>query len=244
MVLNIEAFTHQGVLRSINQDSILVNDKVLNQGTFSQTIESPACFFVADGVGGLPHGEMAAKLVLESLNDTLTLNDNPEIENIAGICHAINHQLIMFGEENPKYAGMATTLAGIIFNQKKYLVINAGDSQVMLLRNQRLQKLTLDQVVNTEISNSPITSYFGGMVSSLDISISSGTDEVMANDIFMVSSDGIFKALTPAQIEKILSNSKSLKEKSEFIFYKAMQNGAPDNISCIFIEVQKTGFSG
>jgi protein phosphatase len=238
MFFNIEAFTHKGVLRDINQDTMLVHNRVLDTGTVSLEIKSPTRCFVADGVGGHPAGEVASRLVLEYLNDELPLDSFPDKEAINGLCHEINLQLINYSAENPVYAGMATTLAGIIFYENRFYVINAGDSRVLLLRDHQLQKLTQDQVLAPELTNSPITSYFGGTKNALDIIISSGNKEVRPEDIFLVSSDGIFKALTLSQIEKILSNSKSLKEKAEFIFYKAIQNGAPDNISCIFIGVQ------
>ncbi len=244
MIFNIVAFTHKGAVREMNQDVILVHDQVKNEGTFSAIIEGPTKCFVADGVGGHPFGDVAAGLLLQELDEKLIINENPEREKLSGLCHQINHQIIRFGLDHPQYEGMATTLSGIIFCENRYRILNAGDSRVLLLRNQKLRNLTHDQVLSSEILNSPITSYFGGSMSSLDILISSGQDLVMTGDIFMVSSDGIFKALTCSQIEKILSNSKSLAEKADFIFYKAIQNGAPDNISCIFIEVKQTGNSG
>ena len=244
MIFNIEAFTHKGAVREMNQDVILVHDQVRNEGTYSVIIEGSTRCFVADGVGGHPFGDVAAGLLLRELNEKLIVNENPEREKLSGLCHQINHQIIRFGQDHPQYEGMATTLSGILFYENHYRVLNAGDSRVLLFRNQKLKNLTHDQVLSSEIPNSPITSYFGGLISSLDILISSGQDLVMTGDIFMVSSDGIFKALSSSQLEKILSNSKPLGEKADFIFYKAIQNGAPDNISCIFIEVKKTGNSG
>jgi len=239
MIFNIEAFTHKGAVREANQDVILVHDKVQNDGTYSNIIEGATRSFVADGVGGHPFGDIAAGLLLRELNEKFVINENPEREKLSGICHQINQQIIRFGEDHPQYEGMATTLSGIIFYDNCYRVVNAGDSRVLLLRNQKLRNLTHDQVLAAEIPNSPITSYFGGTMNALDLLISSGKDLIMDADIFLVSSDGIFKALTCSQIEKILSNSKSLHEKADFIFYKAIQNGASDNISCIFIEVNQ-----
>lgn len=244
MIFNVEAFTHKGAVREMNQDVILIHDKIWKEGTHSVEIEGTTRCFVADGVGGHPFGDVAAGLLLQELNEKLILNENPERAKLSGLCHQINHQIIRFGQDYPQYEGMATTLAGVIFYENRYRVVNAGDSRVLLFQNQKLRNLTHDQVLSSEIVNSPITSYFGGSMSSLDILISSGKDLVMTGDIFMVSSDGIFKALSSSQLEKILSNSKPLHEKADFIFYKAIQNGAPDNISCIFIEVKKTGNAG
>jgi len=132
---------------------------------------------------------------------------------------------------------MATTLAGIVFRNDQYRFISAGDSQVFLFRDAKMNKLTTEPVFGEPGCNNPITSYFGGSMSSLNLVISSGLDSILHGDVFFVATDGIFKAVSVGQIERILSNSKTLKEKSDFILFKALQTGSPDNISCIFIDI-------
>lgn len=64
---NISAFTHIGTIRELNQDHILVNGMVLNEGEI-HLIGQDSCFcFVADGVGGNKAGEFASHFVLEKL---------------------------------------------------------------------------------------------------------------------------------------------------------------------------------
>lgn len=236
MKLMVVGFTHPGTVRKQNQDRVLVHDQILFSEKFAIEINHPAHFFVADGVGGAPAGDFAANFVLSRISDNFSSGFYHDIDQISLLLHTINNELVAFSESNPEYEGMATTLAGIVLSNNSFRTISAGDSQVFLFRNS-LTKLTTAPVFGEPGGNNPITSYFGGNIQSLDLIISSGLDPQYKDDIFFVSTDGIFKVLTVGQIEKILSNSKSLKEKSDFILYKALQTGSPDNISCIFIHI-------
>ena len=236
MMLSVVGFTHKGTLRKQNQDRVLVHNQVITDERFEMEIMQPSHFFVADGVGGMPAGDVAANFVLTRMNDFLSPQVHPGRDQLCNLFHTINRELHEFSQLNPEYEGMATTLAGVLIQEQQYQIISAGDSQVYLCRLSKLNKLTSEPVFGEMGGNNPITSYFGGNISSLNITVS-GFDQLSQGDVFFVATDGIFKALTVSQIEKILSNSKSLKEKSDFVFYKAMQMGSPDNISCIFIHI-------
>jgi len=237
MKLSVVGFTHTGTVRNQNQDRVLVHDQLVFSEKFAIELNQPAHFFVADGVGGAPAGDFAANFVLDRIKDILSSGFYNDIDRLFNLLHTVNHELLNFSESNPEYEGMATTLAGIVFWNNSFRTISAGDSQVFLLRNSTLTKLTTEPVFGEAGGNNPISSYFGGNIQSLNLVISPRLDSQCKNDVFLVSTDGIFKVLTVGQIEKILSNSKTLKEKSDFIFYKTLQTGSPDNISCIFIEI-------
>lgn len=237
MKLSVVGFTHTGTVRNQNQDRVLVHDQLILSEKFATELNQPAHFFVADGVGGAPAGDFAANFVLERVKNIISSDFYNDIDQLSSLLHTVNHELLNLSESNPEYEGMATTLAGIVFWNNSFRTISAGDSQVFLFRNASLTKLTTTPVFGEAGGNSPITSYFGGSIQSLNLVISSGFDSQFKDDVFLVSTDGIFKVLTVGQIEKILSNSKTLKEKSDFIFYKALQTGSPDNISCIFIHI-------
>ena len=236
MDFTIEAFTHKGTQRANNEDAVLVHDELLKNNKFSTWISKSTRCFVADGVGGSPGGDQAAQFILERLLGALPHNMLPGKEMIDGSLHTINNELIDFGKSNEEFEGMATTLAGIILYDLSYCVINAGDSVVMLHRNKNLVNLLINQPLPGGDLNLPISNYFGGFESVLIPNTRYVVDEIMQGDIFLVATDGIFKVFSIDRLSRILSNSKTLKEKLEFIQYKALQIGSPDNISCILIE--------
>ena len=238
MIYQIEAFCHIGTKRKINQDAMLIQGEVFRDNKCSKTSKNPVCF-VADGVGGGPAGEFASSFVLEKIAGLFHENLFGDRNQCAKLFHGINDELFRYGNDNPEYEGMATTLSGILICDNRFITINAGDSQVWILSGEKLKKLTHDHVVSKLEINSPITSFFGGYEKSLDIEISSVTEKIVNGDIFVLATDGIFKIFFTEHLERILLSSKTLKEKSDFILFKSLNIGSPDNISCILIEAMQ-----
>ncbi|MCF8356628.1 MAG: serine/threonine-protein phosphatase [Melioribacteraceae bacterium] len=239
MKFNIAGFSHKGTEREINQDRILIQNVIYESGTINLLNEDHCFCFVADGIGGGPSGEKAAQYVLEQINQKLVRNENYNDNILTEIFNSINIDLFNEGKRNLKYLGSGSTLVGLIIYENYFKVINAGDSQLWLLRNNIMTKLTEDQVLNSQQVNSPITSYFGGRKQNLKLDFDTILRRIKMNDILILTSDGLLKSLTIRQVKSILSNSKTLIDKTKFILEKALQTGVEDNISCVFIEVIK-----
>ena len=237
MKFNITGFSHKGTEREMNQDRILIQDSIYESDIHNLLNENHCFCFVADGIGGGPSGEKAAQFVLQQINLKLIRSENYDDNSLNEILNSINIDLFNEGRINLEYLGSGSTLVGLLINDNYFKVINAGDSQAWLFRNNILTKLTEDQVLNSEQENSPITSYFGGKNKNLKLDFDTILRNIKINDILILTSDGLLKSLTIKQIKSILSNSKSLIDKTEFILQKALQTGAEDNVSCIFIEV-------
>ncbi len=238
MNLYVTGFTHTGTVKTRNEDRVLLHDYLVVSQQFEAQYTTPSHFFVADGVGGSPAGDFAANFVLSRLKDHLLSDFYVEDDKLFSLLNSINRELLEYSAITPGYGGMATTLSGVVFNGRQYKIVSVGDSPVLLFRDSELHKLTTEPIFGEPGSNSPLMSFFGGNENSLQVNFSSGLDQIYSGDIFLVASDGIFKALTTMQIEKILSTSKSLNEKSSFALFKALQIGSPDNISCIFISIK------
>lgn len=238
MKYNISAFTHIGTKREINQDRILINDKILETG-FHHLSEQQECFcFVADGIGGGVRGEIASQFVLEKiseLKDEFMELDNTQIHDSLS---KINKDLISYAGSNPEYFGTGTTLTGLIITQNQdSLTVNAGDSEIRVLRNNMFFQITENQVLDESHQGSPLMSYFGGKENSLDLSLSSSLRSIIENDIYVIASDGLFGSLLPKKVKEILSDNNPLKAKSELLLETALSTGSDDNISCILIEL-------
>jgi len=238
MKISAIGFSHIGTVRSKNQDAVLMHDQVFSSRMIDMEIDETTRFFVADGVGGAPAGEVASNFVLSELNKRFALNSFSENKEIIDTLIEINKDLIAYGNSDLHLRGMATTLTGLFISEKKFRVINAGDSRVMVLRDDYLVQLTKDDVINIHELYKPITSYFGGSpyeVAPLTVHVE--IDEWMDGDIFLVSSDGIFHCFTEDQLSSIMSNSRSLSDNANLILKSALSKGSPDNISCIFFKI-------
>lgn len=238
MIFNISAFTNIGTVRKINQDRILVDDKILNEG-FYHLENMQECFcFVADGIGGEVHGEIASQFILDKIleqKNSMFLMTEDEIE---ATMNTINKELIEYSNSKPEYSGTGSTLTGLLIKQNdEYRTFNAGDSEMWVLRNNMFFRITESQVFDDTVSGSPLISYFGGKDPVLDIDLNSTLREIHAGDVFVIGSDGLFNSLSSKQIKAILLNNTSLKKKSEFLLKSSLSAGASDNVSCILLEL-------
>lgn len=233
---NISGFTHRGTKREINQDRILIQDSIYNEGLYSFSNVDPCFCFVADGIGGGPSGELASQFVLEKVRTQIAAEKAGNSDEIRDLLQAINDDLLQIGKADPLYLGSGTTLVGLIINNGQFHIINAGDSEAYVLRNKMLLKVTEDQVVDPFKNNSPLLSYFGGKENALSLDFNSILKAVVAGDVIVLTSDGLFKSLDNKQVSAILSSSKAFGEKAKFILQKALEKGADDNLGCILIE--------
>lgn len=236
MKFNISFFTHVGTERKTNQDRVLVQQKIYKEG-LNFHYDTPYCFcFLADGIGGNPSGDIAAQFLLEQIQKQIDIEDISRDFHIQKLS-SINQELIQFGISDPEHRGMGATLVGIMIIQDQFLILNAGDSQAWIYRNDLFFKLSEDHVLDPQNNNSPITSYFGGFKDALDVNFNESLRNIFSGDIFVLNSDGLFKCFTQNQMKAILSNSTKIEDKANFLLTKALEKGSEDNVSCILIEI-------
>lgn len=237
MKYNISAFTHKGSVREINQDRILVQNQLLQDGICDFVQAEYCACFVADGIGGNQSGEVASQFVLEKLVHWLEGQCDFSEERLSSALEHINEGLLLLGREHREHYGSSTTLAGLIIQDDEHVIMSVGDSPLWLLRNGMFYQLTEDQVINPNEENSPLISYFGGKDNNLFPQFHHDLREILADDLFLLCSDGLFKSLKYKQIKAIVSNNQELKEKSRFLLKKAIEIGVEDNVSCILVEI-------
>jgi PPM family protein phosphatase len=228
---NISAFTHVGTISESNQDGILVNGTQLNDGEIHLINQNICNCFVADGVGGNKSGDFASFFVLEKL---MAISDF-SFPNIEFSANQINEQLISISEKNYKIKGAATTLTGLIANDVLFQIIHAGDSQIWLLRNDMIFKITTDHILDETQSNSPVTSYFGGFANNLKLDKNISIHEGFTDDIFIICSDGLLKSLNIKVVKTILKEDSTIELKAKKLLKTCLETGAEDNISLILI---------
>ncbi len=231
MEFNISAFTHPGTSYEFNEDNILVNGQILNNGEV-HLIDQNNCFcFVADGVGGNKAGSFASQFVLANLIKEYDYSSEKFDQSL----QLINNKLINESKANDKTKGSATTLTGLISDENNFKIIHAGDSQMWLLRNKMFFQITNDQVLDETEKNSSIKSYFGGFENYLKFDKNIFVHENLVGDVFLICSDGLLKSLNQKILKSILMADKDLQIKAKKILKNCLQIGAVDNISLILI---------
>src|ERR1700690_171609 len=107
--------------------------------------EKDECFALADGVGGMPHGQVAAQLAAEAAVWTYKLTKfKPFYWNdkklLAGrIFRSANWRVYNKRREVGFEDGLASTLLVVLVSDRKFYVYHAGDTVAILYRNNTLR---------------------------------------------------------------------------------------------------------
>ena len=127
--------THQGLVRSSNQDCLLVDGCV---------------YGVADGMGGHQGGETASRVAVQVLKNALRgkLPDRRALE--VGV-EAANRRVYDMARHDSSLSGMGTTVTLLWEDGKRVLVGHVGDSRAYRLRGGELEQITQDHSIVAEL---------------------------------------------------------------------------------------------
>ena len=124
-----------------------------------------------------------------------------------------------------------------MIGEKEFKIIHSGDSQIWLLRNEIFFKVTHDHVLDNDIDNSPITSYFGGGGNHLKLENNIAVQEGIGEDLFLICTDGLFKSINKKMVKSTLQTSETVANKIKKILINCLEAGADDNVSVIIIKI-------
>ena len=131
--------TDVGKRRKINEDALFARNGL---------------FMVCDGMGGCPAGEVASRMAVEAILEEL---DEPsasrvredggyrfQTSRLAGAVRRSNQVIYKRAQQDPRQAGMGTTIVGAWISDHIASVAHVGDSRAYLWRRNCLEPLTRD----------------------------------------------------------------------------------------------------
>lgn len=230
------ARTHVGLVRKLNEDSIL-NDS-------GQHI-----WAVADGMGGHDAGEVASAMIVEALAAII-----PEAD-AAGLCaqalaalQDVNTRLIELARRYNEQRTIGSTVVGLVADAARYVCFWAGDSRAYLWREGAVVQLTRDHsmvqdlvdagILNAqEAENHPnanVITRAVGVSNELKIDCMSG--ELCPGDLFLIASDGLTRLVDTRLLETELAN-QDIEKAADRLINLSLALGAPDNVSFVIVRV-------
>ena len=253
---------HQGT-RDIQQDALYVSESV-----YTGTEDSMILGVLGDGMGGMRGGEMASRKAVEQIKTDFirymqsVLDDTPAFLRQEMF---MTDQMI-YNLAETKYAAsgaMGTTLAAVIIRQNLLFWASVGDSRIYILRGREMLQMTRDHnymlqlremVANKEITldeakshpqREALISYLGmGGLALLDNN--TNPLQLVAGDIILLCSDGLYKALTDKEIKNILlDNAADIEAAADYLTSRAYdiscEKGSDyqDNTSVILIRYEE-----
>jgi len=231
--------TDSGLKRQLNEDNC--NVLVGYPGV-------PACFVIADGMGGHKCGEVASKQAVDSVSNHL-LKANWEQGDIPGLLKDIianvNHEIYQFSLLDDSTRGMGTTLIITVFNNRKLFIGHVGDSRVYLIRENSIQKVTWDHsfieelvkngsITKDEAVNHPKKNIITRAVGyELDLQVDTYEIDVLENDVVLLCTDGLTNMLAENEILDIITKTEDPQVACDALIQNANNRGGEDNITVI-----------
>jgi protein phosphatase len=205
-------------------------------------------FAVADGMGGAQAGEDASKMAKEVLEAGDSDPGTPEERLIRMIRHA-NRLIYDRAAKEESRRGMGTTTTAAILEGRALTVGHVGDSRAYRLRDGRLEQLTHDHSLVSELvrsgqltpeaaENHPQRSIITRALGpEADVEVDAHSHTAHDGDVYLLCSDGLTGMVTDQEIATHLANSGSLREAAETLVRAANQNGGKDNITVVLFRV-------
>ena len=243
LLLHVTAVTHQGKVRSHNEDTIVVDrwicgDSMDEPRVSECDIGKGTLVLVADGMGGHVGGREASRRGAESMVRLIV--GHTDMARVYSALRKTNSELFAVAAKDQTLRGMGTTVAGIVVMPDRTVWFNVGDSRVYSVRPEFLRQLSIDDVpAGAGPGNSRITQSLGGAYHYIEIEPHTGSVPTRPGRRFLLCSDGLTDALTLERIENSLTeDDRGLVTE---LLERSLAAGAPDNVSIVLASIRPKG---
>ena len=232
--LTAAARTETGPSRPINQDVAIVGDRLVG---------------VADGMGGTPGGEIASSLAATVV---LAGFGGASAGELAAVTRSANAAIFDRGAADSALTGMGTTLccAGLV-DDGSVVVVNVGDSRAYVLHDGELRQVTDDHSVTAEMvrqglleepdaSRHPLRHVLTRVLGVLP-TVEAGVAiiDLAAEDLLLLCTDGLSKALTNDDIARLLSLGGGPSELADRLVAGAIGAGTDDDVTVVVAQASR-----
>lgn len=217
------AFSQKGNKSEVNEDACL-------------SFPHLGLFVVADGVGGGPSGDLASRMVVNTVYETFRDGAVSEDAVVQSMCKANERIHRAAQEQNLK--GMASTVvAGWQFGSR-LICFNVGDCRLYRLRNGEMVQLSRDHT--RAIQKAPnvlkqVVTNAVGIKPNLQVDVSH--HDCQKGDLLLLMTDGISDLLDEEAILRVVLSSLSLAEKARALVAESEQRGGQDDKTVILAQL-------
>jgi serine/threonine-protein phosphatase Stp1 len=230
------ARTDTGKVRARNEDAFLDQPQ-------------RGLWVVADGMGGHQNGDLASRLIVESLGELDPAGSfEQRLERLRDCLHRLNRHLslgLTVTSENPDML-VGSTVVALLAAGSRMACVWAGDSRCYLLRGRQLYQLSRDhsllqQLVDErgmsveEATRQPAAHALTRAIGAAEeLQLDILELESLPGDVFLLCSDGLYQDLDHDQLgAALIRPSASLALQR--LFELALDGPARDNLSAVVI---------
>jgi protein phosphatase len=234
LLLRAVTRTDLGLRRETNEDEAFAGTRLIA---------------VADGVGGLPAGELAsaAAIAIMSSLDSLQLEGDP-LTVLRETVDAASARIAEMVAEDPELTGMGTTLTAMWLVADRIAMVHIGDSRGYQCRGGELAQLTRDDsYVQMLVDSGAITpeqawehpqrSLVSQVLQARPAQPAFTILRPDPGDRLLLCSDGLSDVVTEVQIGQALREQAELDDCAAELVKLALAAGGPDNVTVVVADV-------
>jgi len=247
--------THVGQVRRGNEDHYLVVDTINGKADALPEIREfdsrkrGIILMVSDGMGGAAAGEVASRLAVETVMESMRADKQPPtsefIEYLTEALQKANAVIVEHARNNPAMQGMGATatLAGILGNE--VFIAQVGDSRAYLLRGNEIRQITKDQsFVGQLVEAGRITEeeaelhprrniILQALGSQEDLQVAITSAKIYRGDYLLLCSDGLSAMVKKQEMASEIQSSSDMKDACNRLVELANERGGHDNITVV-----------
>nr|QYM90031.1 PppA [Bradyrhizobium sp.] len=233
-LFDVGCVTHAGRVRARNEDSCLVRTDV-------------GLWAVADGMGGHEAGDLASRIVVQSL-DAIGAPDSAA--DLLAQCEArlfsANQQILALSHAR-QGAIVGTTTAVLLVRDGHYACIWAGDSRVYLINRNGITQVSHDHseleeliaggaLSREEVQDWPSNAITRavGVVADPEFEVVTGPAE--PEDIFVICSDGLTRHVQDDEIQEHAATRLAQAACNDMLAL-ALDRGGLDNVTIVVVRL-------
>jgi protein phosphatase len=237
LTLRSAKVTHVGLVRKNNEDSAYAGRRLAA---------------VADGMGGMPAGELASDIVMSALTPLDTSKDAGDAaQALRQALDKANQQIRATAESDASQDGMGTTVTSLLLSGDTITLVHVGDSRCYLRRDGDVTQLTKDDTFVQSLVDQGVLTAAEARAHPRRSIVTQAVqgDELVpevaqmtvrpAGDRFLVCSDGLSDWVTEDSIAETLVAVDDPDLCAGRLVDLALVAGAPDNVTVVVADVVK-----
>ncbi len=251
MRLRVGAATDPGRVRAMNEDVYMVR-------------RDEGLFLVCDGMGGCPAGDVASRMAVEAILEEL---DEPlrepsasrvredegyrfQTSRLADAVRRSNQVIYERARQDPRQAGMGTTIVSAWISDHVASVAHVGDSRAYLWRRNCLEPLTRDHSLVEAQVRAGVLDREGSSRSAQqnillrvlgrdpDVDVELNEVPVQQGDYLVLCSDGLTRMVPEDAVAHAILDLRDPQTICNHLIDAANRNGGADNVTLVVVEVR------
>jgi serine/threonine protein phosphatase PrpC len=247
MRLKVGAATSVGRVRPINEDAFSIDP-------------GRGVFVVCDGMGGAAAGEVASRLAIETIGAEVAADGVPHgaqrgfnlrTAHLGRAVEAANRVILERSESDPEHSGMGTTVVGAWVGDSVVSVAHVGDSRAYVCNRDGFESITRDHslveaqvqagLINREqsLKSEHQNILLRALGREPDVEVELTEIPIAAGDRVLLCTDGLTRTVRDEELAAALAlfpgNPQGV---CDHLIAAANDNGGPDNITVVVIEVE------